>query len=85
MKKKKKQQNVVLGSHHSLTHILWKHQKATKKKKKKFKCEVSAYANLTYCIILVTAATKVTDSDFSLSLSFEEHLLRYCVPMVSAP
>ena len=37
-------------------------------KKKKFKCEVSAYANLTYCIILVTAATKVTDSDFSLSL-----------------
>lgn len=67
MKKKKQQQNVVLGSHHSLTHILWKHQKATKKKKK-FKCEVSAYANLTYCIILVTAATKVTDSDFSLSL-----------------
>lgn len=60
-------------------------KKLPKKKKKKFKCEVSAYANLTYCIILVTAATKVTDSDFSLSLSFEEHLLRYCVPMVSAP
>lgn len=35
MKKKKQQQNVVLGSHHSLTHILWKHQKATKKEKKK--------------------------------------------------
>ena len=33
--KKKQQQNVVLGSHHSLTHILWKHQKATKKKKLK--------------------------------------------------
>lgn len=68
MKKKKQQQNVVLGSHHSLTHILWKHQKATKKEKKKFKCEVSAYANLTYCIILVTAATKLPDSDFSLCL-----------------
>lgn len=65
--KKKQQQNVVLGSHHSLTHILWKHQKATKKKKK-FKCEVSAYANLTYCIILVIAATKLPDSDFSLCL-----------------
>ena len=35
MKKRKQQQNVVLGSHHSLTHILWKHQKATKKKIKK--------------------------------------------------
>lgn len=85
MKKKKTATKCGIG----ITPLIDSHpletSKSYQKKKKKFKCEVSAYANLTYCIILVTAATKVTDSDFSLSLSFEEHLLRYCVPMVSAP
>lgn len=69
MKKKKTATKCGIGVTPLIdSHPLETSKSYQKRKKKKFKCEVSAYANLTYCIILVTAATKLPDSDFSLCL-----------------